>query len=47
MSVSTSSAPVRSGAAPSGGSLQAAGRADKDKVRIENLSFFYGQNQAL
>ena len=47
MSVSTSSAPVRSGAAPSGAIVQQPVAPTQDKVKIENLSFFYGQNRAL
>jgi phosphate transport system ATP-binding protein len=47
MSVSTSSAPVRSGAAPSGAVVQQPVAPTKDKVKIENLSFFYGPNRAL
>lgn len=45
MSVSTSSAPVLSGVASSGAMEAVAGA--QDKIRIENLSFFYGQNRAL
>jgi phosphate transport system ATP-binding protein len=48
MSVSASSAPMHTVIAPSAGSLQAAPAAStRDKIRIENLNFFYGQNQAL
>jgi phosphate transport system ATP-binding protein len=48
MSVSASSAPMHTVIAPSAGSLLAAPAAStRDKIRIENLNFFYGQNQAL
>ena len=47
MSVSTSSAPVLSGAASSGAVVQQPVAPAKDKIKIENLSFFYGQNRAL
>jgi phosphate transport system ATP-binding protein len=47
MSVSTSSAPVLSGAASSGAVVQQPVAPAKDKVKIENLNFFYGQNRAL
>jgi phosphate transport system ATP-binding protein len=47
MSVSTSSAPVLSGAASSGAVVQQPVAPAKDKIKIENLNFFYGQNRAL
>jgi phosphate transport system ATP-binding protein len=47
MSVSTSSAPVLSGAASSGAVVQQPVAPVKDKIKIENLNFFYGQNRAL
>jgi phosphate transport system ATP-binding protein len=47
MSVSTSSAPVLSGAASSGAAVQQPVAPARDKVKIENLNFFYGQNRAL
>jgi phosphate transport system ATP-binding protein len=47
MSVSTSSAPVLSGAASSGAVIQQPVAPAKDKIKIENLNFFYGQNRAL
>ncbi|MBV8961523.1 MAG: phosphate ABC transporter ATP-binding protein PstB [Hyphomicrobiales bacterium] len=47
MSVSTTSAPVLSGVAANGPIQQAAGPAAREKIKIEGLNFFYGQNQAL
>ncbi len=47
MSGSTSSAPVLPAAASSGAVVLEPAAATRDKVRIENLSFFYGQNRAL
>ncbi|MBW0005623.1 MAG: phosphate ABC transporter ATP-binding protein PstB [Hyphomicrobiales bacterium] len=47
MSVSTSSTPALSGAATSPAVVQQSATPALDKIRIENLSFFYGQNRAL
>ena len=47
MSISTSSAPAPSGAASSPALAQQSTTASRDKIRIENLSFFYGPNRAL
>ena len=47
MSVSTSSTSALSGAATSPAVVQQSATPALDKIRIENLSFFYGQNRAL
>ena len=47
MSVSASSTPALSGAATSPAVVQQSATPALDKIRIENLSFFYGQNRAL
>jgi phosphate transport system ATP-binding protein len=48
MNVSTSSAPVISGAATNGALVQQPiAPAARDKIKVEKLNFFYGQNKAL
>src|SRR6516162_675040 len=46
MSVSTSSAPMPSGVATNGAIGQQV-TAAREKIKVENLNFFYGQNRAL
>jgi phosphate transport system ATP-binding protein len=48
MSVSTSPAPAVPGIATSGAAIQQApGLSPRDKIKVEKLDFFYGQNRAL